>query len=575
MPDNNRSDLRRIQVKRIQALYEHFFRRFFDNDTLSTEGETETTVVRALCTVAVPPLMAAFWLYPHYAQYPPRNIWAVASDRYFFVLYSFIVMGLVATVEWEMLFPDRADFQILLPLGLREWEMFWAKGKALLKFLGMFLIAANLFPTFFYAAASTPPRGPIWRNIGIHAVASLASGTFAAFALLAIGGIAVCLIPPRWFRRVSTVVQTLTVTALVGMFLPFPFFGSHMQMLLSSSTGISRWLPPVWFLGLYERMIRGAAATPAAGALTATALWALAISVAAAIAIYPLAWARQRRRAMEGDGRAQPQRSRSLLRPVLHRLLRMPQQRAVFHFITQTITRSQRYQLYLAFYGGTGLALAACCAFILRERGGILGIGISNAGIRAVLPLLLFWIAMGLRTAFAFPVDMRARWIFPMSLKADRDTEQTHTARAGQLWLFFALLGVVVLFPFALTAAGLWWWPVLLETACSLLVVVLLAAALFVGRTQIPFTRPRLPGRKALPVVMVTYAAIFPALVLSTVQLELAAERRAAILGWAIAGAAAALLILRALDLLACKGIIGAFPEDEEEEGPLRLGLTR
>ncbi|HEY9126917.1 MAG TPA: hypothetical protein VIM62_07305, partial [Acidobacteriaceae bacterium] len=483
---------RRADTRRIQTLYQHFFRRFFDNDTISTEGETETTVVRALCAVAVPPLMAAFWLYPHYAHFPPRSIWAAASDRYFFVLYSFIVMGLVATVEWEMLFPDRADFQILLPLGLRERELFWAKGKALLKFLGMFLIAANLFPTFFYAAASTPPRGPIWRNLGIHAAASLTAGVFAAFALLAIGGLAVCLIPPRWFRRASTIVQTLTVTALACMFLPFPFFGSHMQMLLSSSAGIGRWLPPVWFLGFYERMLSGSAAPSASAKFASLALWSLAIAVVTAVAVYPLAWARQRRRAMEGDGRAQPQSNRSLLRPLLHRMLRMPQQRAVFHFVTQTITRSQRYQLYLAFYGGVGLALAICCALVLRERAGALGIGISEMGIRAVLPLLLFWMAMGLRTAFAFPVDMRARWVFPLSLKTSREMEQTQTARAGQLWLFLTQLGLIALFPLVLTAAGLWWWPTLLETACSILVAIVLAAALFVGRTQIPFTRPRL-----------------------------------------------------------------------------------
>jgi hypothetical protein len=556
---------------RVQVLYEHFFRRFFDNDTISTDGETETTVIRALCAVAVPPAMAAFWLFPHYAQ---RSEWAVASDRYFFVLYTFVAMGLVTTVEWEMLFPDRADFQILLPLGLREWELFWAKGKALLKFLGMFLVAANVFATLFFTAASTGPKGPFWRNLGIHALASVSAGVFAAFALLAVGGVAVCVIPPNWFRRVSTIVQTLTVAALVGMFLPFPFFGSHMQMLLNASGGLGPWLPPVWFLGLYERMILGAAAPPASIVLARMAEWGLLISVVVAIAVYPLAWRRQRQRAMEGDGKAQRQPGRSWLRPLLHRMLRMPQQRAVFHFVTQTITRSPKYQLYFAFYGGVGLALAACCSLVLRERNGALGVGISDVGIRAVLPMLLFWMAMGLRTAFAFPVDMRARWVFPMSIVAGKKAEVTQTARAGQLWLLLAQLGLIAVLPILLTIAGLWWWPVMLEIACGLLVAALLTAALFLGRTQIPFTRPRLPGRKALPVVMVTYAAVFPALVLSAVQLEMAAERRALVVAWAVMVVAATLVVLALIDLLARKEIIEGFSEDEEEDGPLLLGLS-
>jgi hypothetical protein len=560
---------------RVQILSEHFFRRFFDNDTLSTEGETETTVVRALCGIAVPPIMAAFWLFPLYAHIPPRGLWAVASDRYFFMLYPFIVMGLVTTVEWEMLFPDRSDFQILLPLGLHEWEMFWAKGKALLKFLGMFLVAANLLATLFFAAASTPRHGSFWKTFGIHAISATASGIFAAFVMLAIGGIMVCIIPPRWFRRVSTIVQTLTVTALVGMFLPFPFFGQHMPMLLSSSGGLGPWLPPVWFLGLYEHLMMGAAAPSASAKLVGMAEWSLLLSAIAAIAVYPLAWVKQRRRAMEGDARQRQQSTHSLLRPLIHRILHMPQQRAVFYFVSQTITRSQRYQLYLAFYAGVGLALATCSALILRERGGALQLGISAEGVRAVLPMLLFWMAMGLRTAFAFPVDMRARWIFPISLKAAKEADMTRVARAAQLWLFLAQLGLIVIFPLVLAALGLWWWPVSLETAYGLLIALLLTAALFVGRTQIPFTRPRLPGRKTLPAVMVTYAAIFPALVLSAIELEIKTERHVSILGYAITAVAAALVILGCLDILARKGIIGAFPEDEEDDGPLRLGLSQ
>ena len=40
----------------------HFFRRFFDNDTLQVDGDTLTTVVRALSIVTVPGLVVAFWL---------------------------------------------------------------------------------------------------------------------------------------------------------------------------------------------------------------------------------------------------------------------------------------------------------------------------------------------------------------------------------------------------------------------------------------------------------------------------------------------------------------------------------
>ena len=97
-------------------LTRHFFRRFFDSDTVQIEGEALTTVVRAIAIVAAPGLITAFFLQN---SYPGRSPWGAIEDQYFFVLLSFVVMGAVATFEWEMLFPDRSDFLILTPLPLK------------------------------------------------------------------------------------------------------------------------------------------------------------------------------------------------------------------------------------------------------------------------------------------------------------------------------------------------------------------------------------------------------------------------------------------------------------------------
>src|SRR5277367_1566623 len=191
------------QPSRARILYHHFFRRFFDNDTLSIQGETETTVIRFLCFCAVPSLMFAFWLAPHY---PGRPYWTVEADRYFFVLYSFVAMGIVATFEWEMLFPDRSDFLILLTLPLKSRELFCAKGRALLTFLVMFLFAANIFASLIFPAFSTHINhlGHLIYTFLTHWAAVALAGTFSAFTLLAIEGLMLCLLPARWFRTAST-----------------------------------------------------------------------------------------------------------------------------------------------------------------------------------------------------------------------------------------------------------------------------------------------------------------------------------------------------------------------------------
>ena len=87
--------------------------------------------------------------------------------------------------------------------------------------------------------------------------------------------------------------------------------------------------------------------------------------------------------------------------------------------------------------------------------------------------------------------------------------------------------------------------------------------------------RSRLPGRSGLPLALTLYAALFPAMVLLVVNLELTAEKRLALIAWIALGIPALHLILRQIDRLARQGIIGGFPEDETDEGPQTLGLTQ
>ena len=126
----------------------------------------------------------------------------------------------------------------------------------------------------------------------------------------------------------------------------------------------------------------------------------------------------------------------------------------------------------------------------------------------------------------------------------------------------------------ALLLALHWSWTgLLIQAICGAGLSILLADLFFLGRTQIPFTRPRLPGRAGLPLVLTLYAALFPAMVLLTVYLELSAETQLKPLLYILLGIPALHLILKKTDQLAQAGIIGGFPEDETDPGPQTLGL--
>src|SRR5579875_1989653 len=106
------------RIGEFRALTGHFFARFFAGEIASEDRDTKTRVVQAACALALPPLIVSLYLYPAY--HPPfhvqRPYWAQAGDHLFFVLYSFVCIGLITIFEWDLLFPDVLDVFILSPV---------------------------------------------------------------------------------------------------------------------------------------------------------------------------------------------------------------------------------------------------------------------------------------------------------------------------------------------------------------------------------------------------------------------------------------------------------------------------
>jgi hypothetical protein len=568
---------------RARILHQHFFRRFFDNDTLPIPGDPETAVVRALSFCAVPALMFAFWLLP---QYPGRRVWSVEADRYFFVLFSFVTMGVVATCEWEMLFPDRADFLILLTLPLKAGELLRAKARAVLTLIGLFLAAANIFGIVLFSAVSTGKHANYLHTAWAHFAAVTLSGIFGAFTMLAIEGLVLCLLPSGWFRTISTLVQSLSITVLLLLFLLYPLIAGHLQALMEGRAAFAIFVPPLWFLGLYETLAKGAAAPAAAWPLALTGLYATAAAVFLALITYPLAWARQKKRALEGASQARVQNGAKLATILHQTILKRPQQRAIFHFIGQTISRNPRYQVFLALCAGAGLAIALCNIVTLRQSASHdLTPALSTIGLHAMLPLLLFWLLAGLRSSFAFPVDLLARWVFPMNLHLVQPISQIEPnliafpgpfpgpdAKAAKTWTFLCSLVLTCVVLAILLALGWTARELLVQAVCAIGLAILLADLFFLGRTQIPFTRLRISG---LALAFFLYVVFFPTAIALAVHFELTAETRLKLLVWVVLVIPALHLILRKTDHLAQQGIIGGFPEDETDPGPITLGLTQ
>jgi hypothetical protein len=504
-----------------RILIGHFFRRFFDNDTVQADGDTLTTVVRALAIVAVPGLMVSFFLQNHYRY---MLLWVAMEVRYFFVLLSFVVMGAVSIFEWEMLFPDRIDFLVLSPLSLKPVQMLAAKAAALIGFLALFLVGCNLFAALLLPAIG---RGGFLQQMYAHCAAVLLAGVFAASFVLALGGLLLCVLDAAHFRVASPIVQMLSVMALVLFLLHFAMYGNTLQVLLSGPVGRARWMPPFWFLGLYERLLNGDAAPSFAAEMARYALRGTAVAASLALLTYPTAWARMRRMALEGttSKRGQPSRWLAWL---VNAIVRRPGERAAFHFIGQTIARNNRYQVYLAMYCGSGLALAVACGVTFHVTGGSVHAALSYEGLHAILPLLLFWTIAGLRNAFAFPLNLATGWVFRVT-----GVRIGECAAGARKWVLACAAGVLCCVLAALRLAGWDARPMLVQAVCGLCLCVMLTDGLFFSQETVPFNQPRMPARTNFPLMLTLYVGVFPFFVFVVTRIELGIEKHLTRL-WAV-----------------------------------------
>jgi hypothetical protein len=283
--------------------------------------------------------------------------------------------------------------------------------------------------------------------------------------------------------------------------------------------GFARWMPPLWFLGLYERLLYGGAAPPFAREMARYAVAATLASAAVVLLTYPLAWARMRRMAIEGSSRSRRRPSQWWI-ALIRRVLWRPGERAVFHFIGQTIARNNRYQVYLAMYCGSGLALAIACAVVFRTAGQRLQPTLSQEGLHAVMPLLLFWVVAGLRAAFAFPTDLTAGWVFRVTGVSVREC-----AAAGRRWVLMCAWAVMCCVLAALRLAG---WDrrcLLVQLVCGLCLCTLLTDTFLAFDKGVPFNHPRMPGTKSLPLMLTLYIGVLPPALFGVIRLQMHYEK--------------------------------------------------
>jgi hypothetical protein len=565
------------EKNQFEILVRHLFYRFLHNELLTSDDDETKRVMQISCAIALPGLLVALFLFPAYHAFPPypvhRPFWAQAGDHYFYVMYSFVVMGVATVYEWDLLFPDLVDVFVLSIQPIAARHLFFARVLALAIFLGLVLAGTSILGILFMPLVAEQPN-PL-RHLLAHSAAVFASGMFAATAFLALQGILLNIVGEHIVRRITPLLQGASIMLLLAILLLDPTISSSLEPLLTFGAPVVRFFPPFWFLGIYERILIGPSAPAVFHELASIGCYALLLMLACTLLTYPLAYRRRVRQLIEG-GRAIAAQNRTAapIQRVLHAtVLRVPAQRAIFHFISQTILRAQRQRVMLAMYGGLGIALALSDMLVLRVGGGYIRPVLQPNGIRSAVLIIVFLTVAGLRSVLANPIDHRGAWLFRVIIGRPNTDHFSGTKVWVTLWATAIGLATAAILH-ALSPNNLRSpFTTLSQFFVAIGVSFLLADVFLFSVRSVPFTHLHKSSITDLPLVVVRYVILFPLFVAIVVHNETWIEASAShLIKTLIFVVALHLLLLEAHARSLNQSTLNT-PPDEADEFPQRLGL--
>src|SRR5690348_14142916 len=188
-------------------LLRHFLARFFDSDLTTTPGQGKSMMIWAFAMIAPWFLMFGQALAEKYRFFaamaaPEPYRYAIRADELWLLTLMMSAVGLLAAVKWQSLFPGLRDYRALGSLPLRARQIFGAKLIALLTVATAAVVTLNALPSLIFPAVSGGRwviQPSLMGRVAAHATASIAACYFFFFALVALQGVLLNVLPGRTF----------------------------------------------------------------------------------------------------------------------------------------------------------------------------------------------------------------------------------------------------------------------------------------------------------------------------------------------------------------------------------------
>jgi hypothetical protein len=491
-----------------------FIGRVFHGGGDSGASEMDVALGVVLILLAMPGVMVSLLLFEKFGSlirwmrgdgvFDPFT--AAIPDEYFFIVLSMVVTGAAAIWRWDALFLDRRDYTNIIPLPISLRRIFLGNLAAILLLAVALTLDVNAasFVLFPIAVVGSQDSLSLFLRFGAgHAVTVVVASVFSFFAVFAVIGLLMAVLPFALFRRISLYVRfaiALFFLALLATSFTVP---SYLAQAERMNTSAITSLPPVWFLGICQTLW-GNGHNPFFAAMTRTALLALGISLAVAILSYALSFRRSFIRIPETAEVGPLPRSQFHLLPVNlfdRILLRDAPQRACFRFITRTLLRSEAHLQIASAFVAIGLVVSVQFLAAAFHANAANSLHNASEDLLAIPFILSFCIIVGTRLAFEIPSDLRANWVFAVWI--DPNALQTRPI-ARKILLTFSLAPLV---PICFVSSAILWGfgAALLHTAIFAACTIAFVELLLLRFRKIPFTCSYPPFQSHSALIFVAY----------------------------------------------------------------------
>ncbi len=503
-----------------------FIGRVFHGGGDSGASEMDVAFGVILILLAMPGVLVSLLLFEKYmvlsfGGFDPFT--ATIPDEYFFIVLSMVVTGGAAVWRWDALFLDRRDYTNIVPLPVSLRRIFLGNFGAILLLAFALTLDVNaasfvLFPVTV-VSSQVSLKVLFLQFAAGHAVTVVLASVFSFFAVFAVIGMLMAILPYVLFRRISFYVRFLIALLLLTLLATDFAVTSFLAQLTRFSKSAVTMLPPVWFLGIGQTLW-GNGRNPFYAAMARTALLALGISLAVAILSYALSFRRSFIRIPETAEVGPLPRSQFHLFPVNLfdlTILQDPPQRACFHFITRTLLRSETHLQVASAFVAMGLVVSAQSLASSFHAHAAASLRVPSEDLLSVPFIMSFCIIVGIRLAFEIPSDLRANWVF--ALWIDPDALQTRPI-ARKILLTFSLVPFV---PICLVCSSILWGfgTALLHTAIFAACTFAFVELLLLRFRKIPFTCSYPPFQSHSALVFVAYLFGFLIFTIYLPELEL------------------------------------------------------